>query len=107
MAKSRARKSRSDCPGRRRVRKDGKCSRKPGPKKSRSRPRKSRSRSRARSGGKLAEGTFYCLSCRKRVRCNPADITRKKYGNRHALRCVCPCGTNVSKIVTESVYNKY
>jgi hypothetical protein len=104
MPKSRSR-SRKPCPGSRRRRLDGKCSRKPGPKRSRS-VKRSRKGSR-RSKGRLPEATFYCVSCRKRVKCNTNDIKGKKYGSRHALRCVCPCGTNTTKFVTEEVYNKY
>ncbi len=54
---------------------------------------------------KLAVNEFYCVSCRKAVKCNPDDMGVKVYKNPKtgaspALRSACSkCDTNLTKFI--------
>lgn len=64
----------------------------------------------------MSQNQFYCVSCRKRVKCDANDmcldlLKNKKRGEVPALRCVCSCGTNLIKFVklddVEKLADKY
>lgn len=64
----------------------------------------------------MAQNQFYCVACRKRVKCDKDDIClallkNKKRGEVPALRCQCACGTNLTKFVSlkdvEKLADKY
>ena len=55
---------------------------------------------------RLKQNDFYCVSCRRRVSCDPEDIRFKRFRNKKvkggvpALKCKCEkCDTNVTKFV--------
>lgn len=57
---------------------------------------------------KLKQNEFYCVSCRKRKGCKPADIRVKKLKGRiPALKSKCgKCGTNLTKFIKHADYGK-